>query len=229
MYNADGTLNQLGKITDYVEVRMTIMDHSEKMALAVTKLWNPELFLGLDWLRNHNLSIDWAEHHLSFDQCPNACGYTAILEDIKCDEPDDLKPTLSLEEGDRLYVMDWDVYIQQGAMEYRLNRVVPGGKVMEMVNDYIKEFKDVFSATELDQFPERLPWDHVIELTPGFKPVDCEVYPLNHKEQQALDKFLNENLRSGRIRPSKSPMTSPPFCQEEGWHPVTGAGLQEAE
>ena len=38
VYNADGTLNQLGKITDYVKVRMTIMDHSERMVLAVTKL-----------------------------------------------------------------------------------------------------------------------------------------------------------------------------------------------
>ena len=101
VYNADGTLNQLGKITDYVEVRMTIMDHSEKMALAVTKLGNPELFLGLDWLRNHNPSIDWTECRLSFDQCPDACGYTATLEDIECDEPHDLEPTLQLEEGDQ--------------------------------------------------------------------------------------------------------------------------------
>ena len=61
------------------------MDHSEKMALAVTKLGNPELFLGLDWLRNHNPSIDWAECRLSFDRCPDACGYTATLEDIECE------------------------------------------------------------------------------------------------------------------------------------------------
>ena len=39
VYNADGTLNQLGKITDYVEFRMIIMDHSEKMALATA--WEP--------------------------------------------------------------------------------------------------------------------------------------------------------------------------------------------
>ena len=110
-----------------------------------------------------------------------------------------------------MYIIDWDSYIQQGAVEYRLNRVVPGGKSMEMVNDYIKEFKDVFSAAEFDQLPERRPWDHVIELTPGFKPVDCKVYPLNPKEQHALDEFLNENLRSGRIRSSKSPMASPFF------------------
>ena len=30
-------------------------------------------------------------------------------------------------------------------------------------------------------------------------------------EQEALDRFIDENLRSGRIRPSKSPMASPFF------------------
>ena len=59
--------------------------------------------------------------------------------------------------------------------------------------------------------PERRPWDHAIELTPGSKPVDCKVYPLNLNEQKVLDDFLEENLRSGRIRPSKSPMASPFF------------------
>ena len=86
-----------------------------------------------------------------------------------------------------------------------------GGKGMQMVNDYIKEFKDVFSEAEFNVLPERRPWDHVIELTPGFKPLDCKVYPLNGPEQKALDAFLEENLRTGRIRPSKSPMASPFF------------------
>ena len=82
---------------------------------------------------------------------------------------------------------------------------------MEMVNEYIREYKDLFSATEFDQLPERRPWDHVIELTLGFKPVNCKVYPLNPWEQKALDEFLEENLCTGRIGPSKSPMASPFF------------------
>ena len=80
-----------------------------------------------------------------------------------------------------------------------------------MINEYIQKFPDVFSAKEFDQLPERCPWDHVIELTPGAKLVDCKVYPLSPKEQIALDEFLEENLCTGRIRPSKSPMASPFF------------------
>jgi len=34
---------------------------------------------------------------------------------------------------------------------------------------------------------------------------DYKIYPLNVKEQEELDNFLEEHLKSGRIRPSKSP------------------------
>ncbi len=34
---------------------------------------------------------------------------------------------------------------------------------------------------------------------------------MNRNEQEQLDKFLDENLESGRIRPSKSPFASPFF------------------
>ena len=76
---------------------------------------------------------------------------------------------------------------------------------------YIKEYPAVFNKQGFDSLPERRPWDHAIELTPGSHPVDCKVYPLNLNEQKALDEFLEENLRSGRIRPSSSPMASPFF------------------
>lgn len=41
--------------------------------------------------------------------------------------------------------------------------------------------------------------------------MDCKIYLLNLEEQKQLDTFLEENLQSGRIRPSKSPMASPFF------------------
>jgi len=59
--------------------------------------------------------------------------------------------------------------------------------------------------------PEHKPWDHAIDLKPDFISKDCKVYPLSPKEQKEQDKFLEENLRKGYIRPSKSPMTSPFF------------------
>ena len=101
-------------------------------------------------------------------------------------------------------MFDWDGYIKgHGHFQIR--------SVSDVATPYLTEYAAVFSKTDFDQLPERRPWDHAIDLTPGAKPADCKVYPLNPQEQKALDQFLEENLRSGRIRPSKSPMASPFF------------------
>ena len=72
-------------------------------------------------------------------------------------------------------------------------------------------FRDVFAKESFDELPPRRPWDHAIELVPGAETLDSKIYPLNPGEQRALDEFLEENLKTGRIRPSKSPMASPFF------------------
>ena len=74
-----------------------------------------------------------------------------------------------------------------------------------------REFADVFSKESFDQLPEKKPWDHAIELTPDAKPFSTKVYPMSPNEQKELDTFLDENLRTHRIWPSKSPMASPVF------------------
>jgi Reverse transcriptase (RNA-dependent DNA polymerase) len=84
------------------------------------------------------------------------------------------------------------------------------------------KYKDVFDKKDFDQLPERRIWDHVIELTPDFKPIHCKIYPLSPKEQPALQEFIEENLRTGRIRPSKSPNALPFFF---GMKP-DGSGLR---
>ena len=72
-------------------------------------------------------------------------------------------------------------------------------------------YRDVFAKESFDQLPQRKPWDHAIELKPGSEPFRTKIYPLSPVEQTELDEFLDENLRSGRIQPSKSPMASPVF------------------
>jgi hypothetical protein len=69
----------------------------------------------------------------------------------------------------------------------------------------------VFSKDSFDRLPDPKPWDHAIELVPGEKPSNCKVYPLSPSEQKELDAFIQENLNTGRIRTSKSPMASPVF------------------
>src|SRR6185437_4071924 len=73
------------------------------------------------------------------------------------------------------------------------------------------QFERVFLKESFDELPLPKKWDHVIELVPGSKEFSTKLYAMSPSEQGELDKFLDENLKSGRIRSSKSPMASPVF------------------
>jgi len=64
-YNADGSENTAGVITHYVTLRLDVKDHSELRHFYVIDLVNQDLFLGYDWLRQHNPTIDWSSNSLS--------------------------------------------------------------------------------------------------------------------------------------------------------------------
>ena len=194
LYNADGSLNKDGSITHFAPLRVRVGDHQELLDLAVTHLDGSDLFLGHDWLKRHNPSIDWATGTLDFDRCPDVCGHKPKGED------DDEH---QIEEGDRVLMIDFSK-ISDGQRTRAQSTDTSGDK-------FVSEFPDVFSAKEFDQLPAHRSWDHAIDLTEGFKAADCKVYPLSPTEQTALQEFLDENLRTGRIRPSKSPMASPFF------------------
>ncbi len=54
VYNADGTCNQGGDITEFIELSMTIGEHHERIDLAITNLGKKDIYLGHDWLKHHN-------------------------------------------------------------------------------------------------------------------------------------------------------------------------------
>jgi len=48
-------------------------------------------------------------------------------------------------------------------------------------------------------------------MIPRVEPKLSKVYPLSLLEQEELDTFLEENLCTGQIQPSKSPIAAPVF------------------
>jgi len=77
--------------------------------------------------------------------------------------------------------------------------------------DYVRGFESVFAKEDFDILPEHRQWDHAIKLIPGSEPKSLKVYPLSLVEQKELDVFLEENLHTRQICPSKSPMAAPVF------------------
>ena len=72
-------------------------------------------------------------------------------------------------------------------------------------------YADVFSEQTFDALPPRRDFDHAIELKESFTPKVAKLYPLNPKELVACQTFVDENLKTGQIQPSKSPQASPFF------------------
>jgi len=69
----------------------------------------------------------------------------------------------------------------------------------------------VFGKVESERMPTRKVWDHAIDLKETFKPRKGRIYPLSKNEREKVQNFVEDQLRKGYIRPSKSPQTSPVF------------------
>ena len=81
-----------------------------------------------------------------------------------------------------------------------------------LVPDEYHEFGDVFSKRASERMPTRKTYDHPIEILPGkdlLRP--AKVYPLNLKERNSLDQWIDEELAKGYIRVSKSPTAAGVF------------------
>ena len=54
-------------------------------------------------------------------------------------------------------------------------------------------------------------WDHAIDLKETFKPQKGRIYSLFKNEREEVQNFIEDQLRKGYIRPSKSPQISSVF------------------
>lgn len=221
--NVDGSENAAGSISQAIDLEVMFGEHREKMTFGIVNLGKTKMILGHDWLKRHNPSIDWEKSHIDFKRCPPLCRQArkqlpAAFNDQ--DEENDNDETLHTPEEVISMISDKDdeqvFFTMIGASEtisQRLHREAMSDTNTNagILPEQYREFSSVFSKSSFDQLPLRRSWDHAIELEPGSKPKFCKVYPLNLDEQKQLDDFIEENLATGRIHPSKSPMASPVF------------------
>ncbi len=127
---------------------------------------------------------------------------------------DDLK----LDEGDRIFAT---AYRHQPVEEVRMTSIVSqqiaegharnNAEKEKTLPSVFWDFEDVFVKKSFDTLLDHWEWDHAIELTGNGKSPHRKLYLLSLVEQAELDKLLEENISSGRICPSKSPMAAPFF------------------
>ena len=79
------------------------------------------------------------------------------------------------------------------------------------LSDCAKGFESMFAKEDFDILLEHWQWNHAIELVLGSEPKSSKIYSLSPVEQKELDSFLEKNLRTRQIHPSKSSMAAPVF------------------
>ncbi len=230
VYNPDGTKNAAGEITQEIDMMLTLKDHQERCNFSITKLTSHKIILGHNWLEVHNPEIDWKKGQILMKRCPKTChrihqhaaSMSEESEEYNGPETTSEPEADNIGEGDRIFMTVIKQPEQISAVQtisQRLNEAAiknsqpqeGGPSLMEMLPKEYHDYEDVFSKTSFDELPPRKTWDHAVELKPGSEPKFCKIYPMNPEEQKQLDEFIEENLRTGRIRPSKSPMASPVF------------------
>ncbi len=75
---------------------------------------------------------------------------------------------------------------------------------------HYRDYKDVFKEAVFNELPKHCPYNHVIKLVED-RHYCGKLYNMTLTEQDTLDLFLEENLQSGRIRPSNSLWGAPFF------------------
>jgi transposase InsO family protein len=82
-------------------------------------------------------------------------------------------------------------------------------EAIQLVPDKFRKWISIMTKEAADRLPDHRPYDHAIDLKEGETPPWGPVYALNETELETLREWLKEMLKTGKIRPSKSPAAAP--------------------
>ena len=73
VYNSDRSRNGEETIKEFVPLEINSNRHIEQINVIVLEIKETDLFLGHDWLVEHNPEVDWKEGVIWFIRCPGHC------------------------------------------------------------------------------------------------------------------------------------------------------------
>ena len=207
IWNINGTNNKAGRIMEYVDLSVQTGKKQNKMRFLVTDLGHEDLILGYPWLATFEPKFSWADGNIDTE-------YLLVIVKSLNWETRLTKTTISRTTTEPIPAWEKEQIVEeleeecftistrlaQEALQYQ--------KEVEIPEEYQRHLK-VFSEEESHRFPPSRPWDHAIELKEGaLEAINCKIIPTTKEEDEALKKFIKEQLEKGYIRKSKSPYAS---------------------
>jgi len=173
---------------------MTIQDHVEEVNFAVSDIGNSDIYIGHDWLKRHNPTIDWNKSRILMNRCPHRLQVISDIEQLTKDEtqhrfyPRPQRRTSIFRRWRSIIHFDVNGYLENNRQyDYVLKYDPTKSKRKagpEHRTEAISDYEDLFNQEGFQQTPRMTTMDHAIDLTPGFKPVDCKTYNLSPQEQE---------------------------------------------
>jgi len=187
VFNADGTKN--GEVTRVAPLEVEINGHKETLEATVMDLDRTDMFLGHDWLVKHNPEVNWKKKTIKFTRCPGNC--TMKHKDIRFKtRRNKMMETTTTDKRDK----------DNGEIGKEPDKTNP-----EDLPNYIRPFVHLFNKKKFEKLPERREWDHEINLMEEtLKELNTKAYAMTLKEEEALNQWLDEQLKAGLIVESKS-------------------------
>ncbi len=196
IWNINNTANQAGEITHYITLNIQTSGVQKQIQFLITNIGNEDVILGYPWMAAFEPQFSWKNGVIDEKALPiilrsvnpSIPGKDPIIARIKGSRDDcHLRATTSTE-----LAIKAQLYTQK----------------VEVPREY-QQFAKIFSEEESKHYPLKRAWDHAIEFKKDApEAVDCKVYLMNWVEDEAVQKFLNDELEKGYIRESKSPYAS---------------------
>jgi hypothetical protein len=76
-----------------------MQDHAEVFSFVVTDTGKSDVILGFNWLKQHNLEINWQKQTIQFSRCPAARKRAQLWEEWEEED------NAGVEEGDNIFIM----------------------------------------------------------------------------------------------------------------------------
>ncbi len=196
IWNIDNMANQAGKIMHYITLDIQTGGSRKTIQFLVTNIGNEDIILGYPWMAAFKPQFTWKNGVIHEKELP------IILQSVNPFIPGKDPIIARMKESNN------DCCVQATTSTELAIKAQQYTKKVEVPTEY-QQFAKVFSEEESKRYPPKQAWDHAIEFKKDApEAVDCKVYPMNWIEDEAVQKFLSDELEKGYIRESKSPYAS---------------------
>ncbi len=192
IWNIDNTANHDGPITHYVDLNIQTNGTKKIIRFLITNIRHEDVILGYPWMAVFEPQFTWKTGKIHEQALP------IIIRSVNPSAENQIIARTQTETSQIRANTSTELAIK--AQQYT--------KKVEVPQEY-QTFAKVFSEEKSKRYPPKRAWDHAIEFKKDApEAIDCKVYPMNRMEDEAVQKFLADELEKGYIRESKSPYAS---------------------